>query len=113
MAALWFIEAQKDEAWNDASHAFTDWLVETQSPSTLEPFGFSEGDELAHNGLSFFCFCFPSRYGEKIALFGEWAKTTGRRFGWTDGRLVHFSSGGTVLLPPDPVTPDLPWLKQQ
>lgn len=56
MAALWIIEAQKDEAWNDASHAFTDWLVETQSPSTLEPFGFSEGDELAHNGLSFFLF---------------------------------------------------------
>lgn len=60
MAALWFIEAQKDEAWNDASHAFTDWLVETQSPSTLEPFGFSEGDELAHNGLSFFVFAFPA-----------------------------------------------------
>jgi hypothetical protein len=108
--ARWYVEARDTERWREVSELFGQWIDRL---GTVKTFGWSEGDSLTVSGTTFLCFDFPDHHGEKIALFGSWAATTGRLFGEArSGRLrLTNKPDVVVLLPPEKVVPPPPWLR--
>lgn len=108
MISRCYIEAHPGEDWRKVSDLFGEWL---EKSTLLQSFGFSEGDAIAHRGIVLFCFKFPAHHGEKIELFPQWAKGTGRLFGGAEDGVIHLSDGESVSLPPEPVRSVPSWLK--
>jgi len=108
--ARWYIEAKEGESWRQVSRQFGGWLPDSAG---LRDFGWHEGDPVSVDKRKLYCFDFPDRYGEKIALFEAWAKTTGRLYGEAKGGTLHFPADPslTVALPPEPSSPVPSWLR--
>lgn len=108
MINQWYISSREGEKWRDVSKLFGQWL---EINSTVRSFGFSEGDEITHQGLMLLCFKFPGKHGPNIELFPEWAATTGRIFGGAHRGVVQLSNGDSFNLPSEPENTIPPWLK--
>jgi hypothetical protein len=111
MAVSRFIEIRSGETWASVSTLFRQWLI-SQSENAL---GWSEGNPISlDDGASLICFRIPDHHGSKISLFQEWAETTDRLYGITDGRRVVFPRKRSLafLLPAPKEFPVPPWLQQ-
>lgn len=111
MAQSRYIEIKDGDTWASLAKKYGAWLKER---NLSEGFGWSEGDTLViDESISFFCFCFPDRHGEKINTFEEWAKETGRLNGIMAGRTVEFPAYTklNVVLPLSKEIEVPPWLK--
>lgn len=106
-----YIEIKDGDTWSSLAKEFGVWLKER---NLTEDFGWSEGDALViDESVSFFCFIFPDRHGEKINFFEDWAIQTGRAYGIRSGRTVEFPTDANlnVILPPEKEIEIPPWLK--
>ncbi|MGF1723349.1 hypothetical protein [Photobacterium nomapromontoriensis] len=111
MAQSRYIEIKDGDTWASLAKEFGAWLKER---NLTEGFGWSEGDALTINeSISFFCFSFPDRYGERINTFDDWAKETGRLYGIKSGRIIEFPADTNlnVVLPPENEIEVPSWLK--
>ena len=112
MAQSRFIEFKDKESWISISRQFGDWLKTSKMGDGI---GWSEGNQLILNdSIKFYCFDFPDRHLEKIGLFEEWAKSTGRLYGIAEGRKVRFPNNPKLdfILPPNKPSELPPWLRQ-
>ncbi|MGY8810567.1 MAG: hypothetical protein ACKVK5_05990 [Pseudomonadales bacterium] len=111
MAQSRYIAMKDGDTWESVSKFFKDWLTER---GLTDSFGWIEGDILTVNeDISFFCFSFPERHGEKIDLFNEWAREADRLYGVRSSRTVVFPADPklNVVLPPETEVEVPPWLR--
>ena len=111
MAQSRYIEIKEGDTWASLAKKFGAWLKER---NLTDGFGWSEGDALViDESISFFCFSFPDRHGEKINNFEDWAKETGRLYGIKSGRTIEFPTHTklNIVLPPEKEIEVPPWLK--
>lgn len=111
MAVSRFIEIRSTETWASVSNLFAQWI----SSRTGITVGWSEGDTISlDDGTSLICFQIPEHYGSKMDLFQEWAESTDRLYGISDGGKVVFPRMPTLtfLLPAPKERPIPPWLQQ-
>lgn len=108
--ARWYIESRDGESWREISNHFGAW-IENYNP--VQTFGWSEGGAIRVGDKTLHCFHIPDHHGEKIELFGCWARTTDRLFGVAkDGSLYCPDHPHIVaVLPAETFHPAPSWLK--
>ncbi|UWX04526.1 hypothetical protein H1235_06620 [Pseudoxanthomonas sp. NC8] len=110
VAASRFIEIRSNEVWASVSRLFAHWLGDRASGDV----GWSKGDPISlDDGRSLICFSIPDHHRTTIDLFQEWAESTDRLYGITDGGRVVFPRmpALTFLLPLPENSPIPPWLQ--
>jgi hypothetical protein len=111
MAQPRYIEKLEGDTWKSVSALFAAWLNEND---LIKDFGWSEGDTLKiDDGTELFCMYFPDKHGEKINYFEQWAITTTRLYGISEGQHVMFPKMPelNVMLPPEQPVEAHSWLK--
>jgi hypothetical protein len=107
-----YVEAKGNETWQEANVLLVAWIKEN---ATIEDaFGWSEGDDLEVGpDLRLLSFNVPDRHGEKVKIIDQWARSSSRLLGVSDGRRVSFEGRPdlSVILPTPKSMQAPPWLR--
>jgi hypothetical protein len=105
-----YVEAKGDETWLEANALLVAWIKDNASIEGA--FGWSEGDSLKVGGeLRLLGFNVPDRHGAKVKIVDQWARTSGRLLGVSDGKRVSFEGRPdlSVIVPSPQSVPTPPW----